>query len=69
MSFIEGSDRDQSSLLPPSIDDYIGPEALVCVVDAFVASLDLADLGFARSVAAATGRPGYHPGDMLRLYI
>ena len=39
------------------------------VVDAFVAALDLAELGFERSVAAATGRPGYHPGDMLRLYV
>jgi hypothetical protein len=39
------------------------------LVDAFVASLDLGKLGFVRSVAAATGRPGYHPGDMLRLYI
>jgi transposase len=42
--------------------------ALVRVVDAFVASLNLAER-FGRAVAAATGRPGYHPGDMLRLYI
>ncbi|MDR3472300.1 MAG: transposase [Devosia sp.] len=69
MSFIEGSARDQVSLLPPCVDDYVAPDALVRVVDAFVSSLNLAELGFGRAVAAATGRPGYHPGDMLRLYI
>jgi transposase len=69
MSFIEGSARDQVSLLPPSVDDYVAPEALVRVVDAFVASLNPPELGFGRTVAAATGRPGYHPGDMLRLYV
>ena len=69
MGFIEGVDRGQAALLPPCIDDYIAPDALVRVVDAFVADLDLADLGFDRAISAATGRPGYHPADMLRLYI
>ena len=69
MSFIEGLDRRQAALLPPCLDDYIAPEALVRLVDAFVANLDLADLGFERTIGAATGRPGYHPADMLRLYI
>ncbi|WP_372784639.1 transposase [Phenylobacterium sp.] len=69
MSFIEGSARDQVSLLPSCIDDYVASDALVRVVDAFVASLNLAELGFCRTVAAPTGRPGFHPADMLRLYI
>ena len=69
MSFIEGESRDQVSLLPACIDDYVSPGALVRVVDAFVDSLDLAEMGFARAVAATTGGPGYQPGDMLRLYI
>jgi transposase len=69
VGFIDGDSRDQISLLPACIDDYVLPAALVRVVDAFVASLDLAELGFNRAVAAATGRPGYQPGDMLRLYI
>ncbi len=69
MSFIDGDSRDQISLLPACVDDYVAPDALVRVVDAFVASLDLAELGFNRVIAAATGRPGYQPGDMLRLYI
>jgi transposase len=69
VSFIEGTNRAQASLLPACIDDYIAPDGLVRIVDAFVDSLDLVDLGFTRAIAAATGRPGYHPGDMLRLYI
>lgn len=67
--FIEGHDRQQASLLPACVDDYVGDDALVRIVDGFVQSLDLADLGFRRAIAASTGRPGYHPGDMLRLYI
>jgi transposase len=69
MGFIEGTDREQAALLPPCVDDYVASDALVRVVDAFVANLDLVDLGFGRAVSAATGRPGYHPADMLRLYI
>lgn len=69
MGFIEGMDRGQAALLPPCVDDYVAPDALVRVVDAFVANLDLVDLGFDRAISAATGRPGYHPADMLRLYI
>ena len=69
VSFIEGTERGQASLLPPCLDDYVAPDALVRIVDAFVASLDLTELGFGRTVAASTGRPGYRPGDMLRLYI
>jgi len=69
MSFIEVPSRAEVSLLPPCIDDYVPTDALVRVVDAFVDSLDLTELGFDRTVAAATGRPGFRPGDLLRLYI
>lgn len=69
MRHIAGADRRQVSLVPACMEDYVGPEAIVRVVDAFVDSLDLDELGFARSVAATTGHPGYHPRDMLRLYI
>ena len=69
MSFIEGVDRGQVSLLPACVDDYVASNSLVRVVDAFVASLDLGELGFERTVAAPTGRPGFRPSDMLRLYI
>jgi transposase len=50
VSFIEGSARDQVSLLPSCVDDYVASDALVRVVDAFVASMNLAELGFGRAV-------------------
>ena len=65
--FIEGCDRRQRLLLPDCIDDYVGEDSPVRVVDMFVDELDLGELGFAG--AAATGRPGYHPATMLKLYI
>jgi len=65
--FIEGKDRHQRLLLPDCLDDFVGSESPVRVVDVFIDELDLAALGFAG--AAATGRPGYHPGTMLKLYL
>lgn len=67
--FIEGESRSQLTLMPECLEDYIGPDNPVRVVDAFVDALDLAELGFDTSAAAATGRPGYHPGLLLKLYI
>lgn len=69
MSYISGTDRSQTMLLPASIDDYVGPDNPVRFIDAFVDQLDLATLGFVRSHPERTGRPGYHPGDLLKLYI
>lgn len=65
--FIEGRDRRQRLLLPDCVDDYVSEDSPVRVVDAFVDELDLAGLGF--EGAAATGRPGYHPATLLKLYI
>lgn len=56
VGFIEGSDRNQVSLLPSCVEDYVVADSLVRIVDAFVSSLDLADLGFNRAVSATTGR-------------
>jgi transposase len=67
--FIEGQDRQQVTLLPESLDDFIAQENAVRVVDAFVDELDLADLGFEGMDAAATGRPSYHPAVLLKIYI
>jgi transposase len=69
MSYIRGDEREQGSFLPPVLDDYVGPDALVRVIDAFVGALDFGELGFERSLPAATGRPGYDPRDLLRLYL
>ena len=66
--FIEGSDRSQASLLPECIDDYVGEHNPVRAIDAFVDMLDLAALGFDIE-PEATGRPGYHPAVMLKIYL
>lgn len=66
--FIEGQDRGQTSLLPECIDDYVDADNPVRVIDAFVDMLDLATVGF-NVEPEATGRPGYHPATMLRLYL
>ena len=67
--FIEGSDRRQATLLPEMIDDYVGEENPVRVIDAFVDMLDLAALGFDGVLPEETGRPSYHPATMLKIYV
>jgi transposase len=69
MAYIAGVDRSQQVMFPEALDDYVGPENPVRFIDAFVASLDLADLGVARAVPNEMGRPAYDPGDLLRLYV
>ena len=49
--FVEGQDRSQLILLPECLDDYVGEDNPVRVVDAFVDELDLAALGFMGVVA------------------
>ncbi len=56
--FVEGEDRSQSTLLPERLDDHVTED-----------NLDLATLGFDRATAQATGRPGYHPATLLKIYI
>jgi len=55
--------------LPEAVDDYVGAENPVRFIDAFVAGLDLRAMDFVRVTPRATGRPGYAPGDLLKLYI
>lgn len=64
-----GTARSQLLLLPETVDDYLGPENQVRLIETLVNELDLQGLGFARATAEATGRPGHHPADMLKLYI
>ncbi len=59
--FVEGVDRGQSTLFPDRLEDWIGDDNPVRVVDAFVEALDLGDLGFIGVAPQATGRPSYHP--------
>ena len=67
--FIEGQDRGQLILLPECLDDYVGEDNPVRVVEAFIDELDLAALGFAGVVPEATGRPSYHPATLLKVYL
>jgi hypothetical protein len=64
--FVEGSDRSQVTLLPECLDDYLGEDNPVRVVEAFIEELDLEALGFAGMAPAATGRPSYHPSVLLK---
>lgn len=67
--FIEGIGREQTALFPERLEDWINEDHLVRVVDLFVDELDLATLGFSRHAPARTGRPGYHPAVLLKLFI
>ncbi len=67
--YIEGTDRDQGTLFPDRLEDWIGEDNAVRVIDVFVDQLDLRGLGFDRAEPEATGRPGYHPAVLLKLYV
>jgi Transposase domain (DUF772) len=69
MTHICGFERSQIFLLPEAVDDYVGVDNPVRFIDAFADELDLAAAGFVRAEAKATGRPGYAPADLLKLYI
>jgi transposase len=67
--FVEGEDRHQGILLPEYLDEYVSEDNPVRVIDVFVDALELEALGFSGVVPEATGRPAYHPGVLLKIYI
>ncbi len=67
--FVEGVDREQGTLFPVLLDDWIDEDNPVRVIDVFVDELDLGELGFGGVDPKATGRPSYHPSVLLKLYI
>lgn len=69
MGYIVGEARGQQTLFPVALDDLIGDDHFCRVIDAFVDRLDFGELGFERAEAAETGRPGYDPRDLLKLYL
>ena len=69
MDYVTGTDRGEALLFPEAFDDYLTPDNPVRFIDAFVEQLDLAKLGFKHAQLNETGRPPYHPGDLLRLYL
>ncbi len=67
--FIEEANRSQATLFPERLDEYIAEDNPIRVIDAFVDGLDLRDLKFERAIPKATGRPGYRPSTLLKLYV
>src|SRR5258705_6224382 len=67
--FVQGADRQQTTLLPECLDDWVEESNPVRAVDVFVDALELRELGFDGVTPAATGLPGYHPSAMLKRYI
>ena len=67
--FVEGIDREQATLFPEYLDDWIDKDNPVRAIDAFVDRLDLSGLGFEGVAPEVTGRPSYHPSGLLKLYI
>ena len=67
--FVEGIDRRQHTLFPALLDDYLAEDNPVRAIDAFADGLDLGNLGFTRVEPLVTGRPGYHPATLLKIYI
>ena len=69
--FKTGESRQQASLLPPRIEDYVGADNPVRAIESFVCALDLAKLGFCHADRGAeeAGQPPYDPADLLKLYL
>jgi transposase len=69
MGYILGEARGQETMFPAALEDLIPADHFCRVIDAFVGRLDFAALGFERARPAETGRPGYDPRDLLKLYL
>lgn len=68
--FKSGVSREQSCLLPPRVEDYVGADNPVRAIESYVAALDLGKLGFCRAKRGVTpGQPPYDPADLLKLYL
>ena len=66
--YIEGENRQQSTLFPERLDDYVAGDSSVRVIDVFIDDLDISGLGF-KTEAEHTGHPAYHPSTMLKIYV
>jgi len=69
MGYIQGEGRSQGTPFPVMLDDFVPADHVCRVIDAFVNKLGMSELGFERAKAAETGRPGYDPRDLLKLYL
>ncbi|HYB76871.1 MAG TPA: IS1182 family transposase [Candidatus Bathyarchaeia archaeon] len=69
MAYIRGEAREQTTMFPVTLDELIPVDHVCRVIEAFVGRLNMAKLGFVRAEPAETGRPGYDPRDLLKLYL
>lgn len=69
MAYIQGEAHGQHALFPAMLDDLVPVDHVCRVIEAFVGKLDMEELGFVRAEPAGTGRPGYDPRDLLKLYL
>ena len=69
MAYIRGEAREQVTMFPVTLDELIPGDHLCRVIEGFVNRLAITELGFVRSEPADTGRPGYDPRDLLKLYL
>jgi transposase len=69
LAYIQGEARSQQALFPSTLDELIPADHICRVIEAFVGKLDMEALGFVRAEPAETGRPGYDPRDVLKLYL
>jgi transposase len=69
MGYIRGDGRSQGTLFPIVLDELVPTDHVSRVIDAFVDRLAMTELGFERAKTAETGRPGYDPRDLLKLYL
>lgn len=69
MAYIQGEARGQHTLFPSTLDELIPADHVCRVIDALIGQLDMDGLGFVRAEPAETGRPGYDPRDLLKLYL
>src|SRR5215831_17312534 len=69
MAYIRGEAREQATMFPLTLDELIPADHMCRVIEAFVERLRIAELGFVRAEPAETGRPGYDPRDLLKLYL
>ena len=69
MAYIRGEAREQVTMFPVRLDELIPADHMCRVIEGFVGRLNLAKLDFVRAEAAETGRPGYDPRDLLKLYL
>jgi hypothetical protein len=66
--FVSGTDRNQGTMFPAQLEDYVAEDNPVRVIDLFVDQLDLGELGFGGVNPKEMGRPAYHPAVLLKIY-